>query len=81
MSVITPLHKFFSDPIIDNFVQGQVHHHIMLKAYATGCTFRFLYNYQGKEIHEIRLVTERAKCCFSLHAFYPRPWRSLKPKI
>lgn len=63
MSAITPLYKFFSDPIIDNFLQGQVHHHIMLRAYATGCTFRFLI-YQGREIHEIQLG-----CCFSLHAF------------
>ena len=48
MSAITPLYKFFSDPIIDNFLQGQVHHHIMLRAYATGCTFRFLYIRVGK---------------------------------
>ena len=43
MSVIIPLYKFFSDPIIDNFLQGQVYHHIMLRAHATGCTFPFLY--------------------------------------
>ena len=44
MSAITPLYKFFSDPIIAIiFLLGQVHHHIMLRAYATGCTFRFLY--------------------------------------
>ena len=44
MSAITPLYKFFSDPTIDIFLQGQVHHHSMLRAYATaGCTFRFLY--------------------------------------
>ena len=36
MSAITPLYKFFSDPTIDNFLQGQVHHHIMLRAYVTG---------------------------------------------
>ena len=68
MSAITPLYKFFSDPTIDNFLQGQVHHHIMLRAYATGCTFHFLYIRVRKYMNIIRLVTERAKCCFSLHA-------------
>ena len=43
MSAITPLYKFFSDPIIDHFLQGQLHNHIRIRAYATGCTFRFLY--------------------------------------
>ena len=61
MSAITPLYKFFSDPIIDNFLRGQVHHHI--KGLCNWFYILF-FIYQGKEIHEIRLVTERAKMLF-----------------
>ena len=67
MSAITPLYKFFSDPTIDNFTRTSTSPH-----YVKGlCNWLYIlfFIYQGKEIHEIRLVTERAKCCFSLQAF------------
>ena len=69
MSAITPLYKFFSDPIIDNFFTRTSTSPHYVKGLCNWLYISF-FIYQGKDrIHEIRLVTERAKCCFSLHAF------------